>query len=70
MAQRKTVYGMRGNPVGPYSRPPRNTIRRMKPRPPRPQACDCNSGAPNQGCPRGYYCKGMTTTGRCTCVKR
>ena len=34
------------------------------------QACDCNSSAPNKGCPRGYYCKGLTTTGRCTCVKR
>lgn len=47
---------------------------RMKPRGlrsrPGLQDCDCNSSAPNQGCPRGYYCKGLTTTGRCTCVKR
>ena len=48
--------------------------RPLRPRPLRPrpglQECDCNSSAPNQGCSRGYYCKGMTTTGRCTCVKR
>ena len=43
-------------------------------RPLRPQPisqdCDCNSSASNQGCPRGYYCKGLINSGRCTCVRR